>query len=75
MHMKRRMKGYGRGKRMQIEDDIPHICSGIRLGKTIGSPIGIIIRNHDWKNWKNKIKICGVLEYTVTGKNICIRFI
>ena len=56
-HMQRRMKGFGRGKRMQIEDDTPHICSGIRFGKTIGSPIGIIIKNNDWKNWKNKMSI------------------
>ena len=57
MHLQRRMKGFGRGKRMQIEDDTPHICSGVRLGKTIGSPIGIIIRNNDWKNWKNKMSV------------------
>ena len=56
-HMQRRMKGFGRGKRMQIEDDTPHICSGIRFGKTIGSPIGVIIKNNDWKNWKNKMSI------------------
>tara|TARA_B100000959_G_C14874811_1_gene579937 strand:- start:211 stop:1212 length:1002 start_codon:yes stop_codon:yes gene_type:complete len=42
---------------MQIETDIPHICSGIRHGATIGSPIGIIIRNNDWKNWKSKMSI------------------
>ena len=56
-HMKRRQAGFGRGKRMQIEDDFPKICSGVRLGKTIGSPIGIIIKNNDWKNWKNKMSI------------------
>ena len=56
-HMKRRQAGFGRSKRMQIEDDIPKICSGIRLGKTLGSPIGIIINNNDWKNWKTKMSI------------------
>ncbi len=56
-HMKRRQVGFGRGKRMQIEDDFPKICSGVRLGKTLGSPIGIIIKNNDWKNWKNKMSI------------------
>jgi len=61
-HMQRRMKGFGRGKRMQIEDDTPNICSGIRFGKTIGSPIGIIIKNNDWKNWKNKMSIEDVQE-------------
>jgi len=56
-HMKRRQAGFGRGKRMQIEDDFAKICSGVRMGKTLGSPIGIIINNNDWKNWKNKMPI------------------
>ena len=56
-HMKRRQAGFGRGKRMQIEDDFPKICSGVRLGKTLGSPIGMIITNNDWKNWGNKMSI------------------
>jgi len=55
--LKRRQMGFGRGKRMQIEDDIPILFSGIRLGKTLGSPIGIIIKNNDWKNWKNKMSV------------------
>ena len=49
--------GFGRGKRMQIEDDTPKICSGVRLGTTLGSPIGLIIKNNDWKNWKNKMSV------------------
>ena len=56
-HMKRRQAGFGRSKRMQIEDDFPKICTGVRLGKTLGSPIGIIINNNDWKNWENKMSI------------------
>ena len=56
-HMKRRQAGFGRSKRMQIEDDIPKICSGIRLGKTLGSPIGITVQNNDWKNWQDKMSI------------------
>ena len=56
-HLKRRQMGFGRSKRMQIEDDIPRIYTGVRLGKTLGSPIGIIIKNNDWKNWKNKMSI------------------
>ena len=56
-HLKRRLKGFGRGKRMQIEDDTPKISSGLRFGKTLGSPIGIIIKNNDWINWKNKMSI------------------
>ena len=45
-HMKRRQAGFGRGKRMQIEDDFAKICSGVRMGKTLGSPIGIIINTN-----------------------------
>ena len=47
-HLKRRQMGFGRSNRMNIEDDAPQICSGIRLGKTLGSPIGLIIKNNDY---------------------------
>lgn len=47
----RRQQGYGRGGRMRIERDSAHILSGVRHGKTIGSPIAIRIENNDWKNW------------------------
>ena len=47
----RRQKGYGRGGRMRIERDTAHILSGVRHGKTIGSPIAMVLANNDWKNW------------------------
>src|SRR5487761_1242245 len=47
----RRQQGYGRGGRMKIERDKGQILSGVRHGKTIGSPIYIRIENSDWKNW------------------------
>jgi chorismate synthase len=47
----RRQKGYGRGRRMQIEKDRVKITSGVRHGKTLGSPITLIIENDDWKHW------------------------
>ncbi|HEU4636084.1 MAG TPA: chorismate synthase [Edaphobacter sp.] len=47
----RRQRGYGRGGRMRIERDSAHILSGVRHGKTIGSPIAMTIANNDWKNW------------------------
>ena len=47
----RRQQGYGRGGRMRIEQDTAHFLSGVRHGKTIGSPIAIEIENRDWKNW------------------------
>lgn len=47
----RRQKGHGRGGRMKIETDHAQIMSGVRWGKTIGSPIGLMIENKDWPNW------------------------
>jgi chorismate synthase len=53
----RRQQGYGRGGRMKIETDKAHVLSGVRHGKTIGSPIAIEIVNRDWKNWEDKLPI------------------
>ncbi|MEN2766181.1 chorismate synthase [Ornithinibacillus xuwenensis] len=47
----RRQKGYGRGKRMQIEKDLVEITSGVRHGYTLGSPITLVIHNDDYKHW------------------------
>jgi chorismate synthase len=47
----RRQQGYGRGGRMKIETDTVELVAGVRHSQTIGSPIAIIIRNRDWKNW------------------------
>jgi len=51
----RRMQGYGRGERMKIESDQVEIISGVRNGKTIGSPVSMMIKNRDYENWKDKI--------------------
>ena len=48
----RRQQGYGRGRRMQIEQDAVEFLAGVRAGQTIGAPIGMMIRNRDWKNWQ-----------------------
>ena len=53
----RRQQGYGRGGRMKIETDKVHVLSGIRHGKTIGSPVAIEIVNRDWKNWEEKLPV------------------
>ncbi len=53
----RRQQGYGRGGRMKIESDSAHILSGVRHGKTIGSPISIEIQNRDWKNWQESLPV------------------
>ena len=55
LHLKRRQMGYGRGGRMKIESDEVEILSGIRNGKTLGSPISFLIRNRDWQNWTEKM--------------------
>ncbi|GBE05428.1 chorismate synthase [bacterium BMS3Abin10] len=49
--LSRRQKGHGRGGRMKIESDTVQILSGVRRGKTLGSPICLLIENRDWKNW------------------------
>jgi chorismate synthase len=50
--LKRRQGGYGRGGRMKIEKDHVRFLSGVRHGKTIGSPISMLIENRDWPNWE-----------------------
>lgn len=50
--LSRRQGGYGRGARMGIERDEAEILSGVRHGRTLGSPVGLLIRNRDWPNWQ-----------------------
>jgi len=54
LNLKRRQGGYGRGERMKIEQDRVEILSGLVEGKTIGSPLGLMIKNKDWENWQEK---------------------
>jgi chorismate synthase len=49
--LKRRQGGHGRGGRMKIESDHAEMLSGVRWGKTIGSPITLLLENKDYKNW------------------------
>jgi chorismate synthase len=53
----RRQQGYGRGGRMKIERDAARILSGVRHGKTIASPISVLIENRDWKNWQEQLPV------------------
>ena len=48
----RRQQGYGRGRRMKIEQDAVDFLGGVRAGVTLGSPIAMRIANLDWKNWE-----------------------
>jgi len=54
LNLTRRQGGYGRGERMKIEQDRVEILSGLVEGKTIGSPLGLMIKNKDWENWQDK---------------------
>lgn len=53
----RRQQGFGRGGRMKIETDKVEVVSGVRHSQTIGSPIALIIRNTDWKNWTDILPV------------------
>src|SRR5258707_5487753 len=53
----RRQQGFGRGGRMKIETDRAHFLSGVHHGKTIGSPIAVMLQNRDWQNWKEALPV------------------
>lgn len=55
--LKRRQGGYGRGGRMNIETDTVEITSGVRFGKTLGSPITLVIKNKDYENWQKIMSV------------------
>jgi chorismate synthase len=55
--LKRRQETFGRSRRMSIEEDRVEIISGIRKGRSMGSPISFIIKNKDWENWKDIMDI------------------
>ena len=55
----RRQSGYGRGGRQLIESDRVRITSGVRFGRTIGSPIALEVENRDWENWADLMAAFG----------------
>jgi chorismate synthase len=55
--LKRRQGGYGRGARQKIESDTVEFLSGIRFGKTLGTPITMVTHNRDWANWTRRMSI------------------
>ena len=65
--LRRRQSGYGRGGRQKIETDRAVITSGVRFGKTTGSPIALEVKNKDWENWTEKMAHFG------TRKSDCSR--
>ena len=65
--LRRRQLGYGRGRRMQIETDTAEILSGVRKGATLGSPVAMLIRNRDWKNWQQTMHVAAEAPADATG--------
>ncbi|HEX2467887.1 MAG TPA: chorismate synthase [Solirubrobacterales bacterium] len=53
--MARRQLGHGRGGRMKIEQDSVEIRSGVRHGRTLGSPIAVLVANRDYANWEERM--------------------
>lgn len=62
-----RQKGYGRGKRMQIEKDQVTITGGVRHGYTLGSPLALVVENNDWKHWTDVMGIEPIEEEEASG--------
>jgi chorismate synthase len=51
--LRRRQGGYGRGGRMKIESDAVEVLAGVRHGRTLGSPVALLVRNRDHENWRD----------------------
>ena len=58
----RRQRGYGRGARMHIEQDRAEILGGVRHGRTLGSPVLLLVRNRDWENWTRVMQVEALSE-------------
>jgi chorismate synthase len=57
LDLRRRQGGYGRGARQAIEQDRAEILAGVRHGRTIGSPVLLLVRNRDWENWTRVMQV------------------
>lgn len=57
--LERRQSGYGRGGRQLIEHDKVRILSGVRFGRTLGTPITLVVENRDWQNWTDRMAVFG----------------
>ncbi len=53
--MARRQLGHGRGGRMRIETDTADVRSGVRHGRTLGSPVAVLVANRDYANWEERM--------------------
>ncbi len=68
--LKIRQQGYGRGDRMKIESDQVEITSGVRHGITLGSPITLVIKNRDNKNWGHVMAVEPIDEHDYEIKKV-----
>src|SRR5262245_57107903 len=68
--LKRRQGGYGRGGRMKIEKDRVKFLSGVRHGKTLGSPIAMMIENKDWPNWEEIMSVSPISTEAVQKRTV-----
>jgi len=68
--LKRRQGGYGRGGRMKIEKDRVRFLSGVRHGKTLGSPIAMMIENRDWANWEEIMSVTEVSSEAAQKRSV-----
>src|SRR5262245_61810228 len=68
--LRRRQKGNGRGGRMKIERDQVRFLSGVRHGKTIGSPVAMMIENRDWPNWEEIMSIRKVSDEATEKRRV-----
>src|SRR5690242_13769638 len=53
--MARRQLGHGRGGRMKIESDTVEVRAGVRHGRTLGSPVAVLVANRDYANWEERM--------------------
>src|SRR5438093_5731949 len=49
--LRRRQQGYGRSPRQQLESDEVEVLAGLRHGRTLGTPLALVVRNRDYRNW------------------------
>ncbi|MFL6373922.1 MAG: chorismate synthase [Pyrinomonadaceae bacterium] len=66
----RRQQGYGRGGRMKIETDTVEIVSGVRHGKTLGSPIALTIENKDFVHWQQVMSVEAIEEQPTNPRTV-----
>ena len=70
LDLARRQKGYGRGARQAIEQDRAEILGGVRHGRTLGSPILLLVRNRDWVNWTTVMQVGPLDAATADGLRV-----